>query len=237
MVAVNDKPMLTVDSTGEWEAFMAANPDHDGVRLRLRKKASLRPGITYAEALDAALCFGWIDGQAGALDDDYHLQVFGPRRRRSVWSKRNQEHIERLTAAGRMRPMGQAQVDQARTDGRWDAAYRQKDAEVPDDLQTALDANSVAEAFFGQLSSQNRFAILFRIGNVKRAETRAAKIAAYVAMLERGETIYPQKAPRWVRRAVCAETPSTTSSRKGGANSKAPSPPSGDSPVSRSIQS
>jgi uncharacterized protein YdeI (YjbR/CyaY-like superfamily) len=193
MVAVKDKPILTVDDVAGWEAFMEANPDHDGVRLRLRKKASLRPGITYAEALDAALCFGWIDGQAGALDGDYHLQVFGPRRRRSVWSKRNQEYIERLTAAGRMRPLGKAQVDQARADGRWDAAYRQKDAEVPDDLQAALDANSIATLAFGQLSSQNRFAILFRIGNVKRAETRAAKIATYVAMLERGETIHPQR--------------------------------------------
>jgi uncharacterized protein YdeI (YjbR/CyaY-like superfamily) len=193
MVAVKDKPILTVDDVAGWEAFMEANPDHDGVRLRLRKKASLRPGITYAEALDAALCFGWIDGHAGALDDDYHLQVFGPRRKRSVWSKRNQEYIERLTIAGRMRPLGQAQVDQARADGRWDAAYRQKDAEVPDDLRVALDANAIAATFFGQLSSQNRFAILFRIGNVKRAETRAAKIVAYVEMLERGETIYPQR--------------------------------------------
>jgi uncharacterized protein YdeI (YjbR/CyaY-like superfamily) len=193
MVAVKDKPILAVDDVAGWEAFMEANPDHDGVRLRLRKKASVQTGITYAEALDAALCFGWIDGQAGALDQDYHLQVFGPRRRRSVWSKRNQEHIERLTAAGRMRPLGQAQVDQARADGRWDAAYRQKDAEVPDDLQAALDANSIATTFFNQLSSQDRFAILFRIGNVKRAETRATKIATYVAMLERGETIYPAR--------------------------------------------
>jgi uncharacterized protein YdeI (YjbR/CyaY-like superfamily) len=193
MVAVKDKPILTVDEVAGWEAFMEANPDHDGVRLRLRKKASVRPGITYAEALDAALCFGWIDGQAGALDDDYHLQVFGPRRKRSVWSKRNREYIERLTAAGRMRALGLAQVDQARADGRWDAAYRQKDAEVPADLQAALDANPIAALFFGQLSSQNRWAILFRIGNVKRADTRAAKIATYVEMLERGETIYPQR--------------------------------------------
>jgi uncharacterized protein YdeI (YjbR/CyaY-like superfamily) len=193
MVAVKDKPILTVDDVAGWEAFMEANPDHDGVRLRLRKKASPQPGITYAEALDSALCFGWIDGQAGALDDDYHLQVFGPRRKRSIWSKRNQEYVERLTAAGRMRPLGQVQVDQARADGRWDAAYRQKDAEIPDDLRVALDANAVAATFFGQLSSQNRFAILFRIGNVKRAETRAAKIVTYVEMLERGETIYPQR--------------------------------------------
>ena len=190
MVAVKDKPILIVDSGADWEAFLADNPTHDGVRLRLRKKASKLPGITYAEALDTALCFGWIDGQAGSLDEDYHVQVFTPRKARSVWSQRNREHIDRLTADGSMRPAGLLQVERAKSDGRWDAAYRQKGAEVPDDLQSALAANPRAAAFFAQLSSQNRFAILFRIGNVKRAETRAEKIATYVAMLERHETIH-----------------------------------------------
>ncbi len=193
MAAVADKPVLAVDSVPEWEDWLAANPDSDGVRLRLRKKASTLPGITYAEALDGALCFGWIDGQAGSLDDDYHLQVFTPRRARSIWSQRNRDHVARLIAAGRMRPSGLAEVERAKADGRWEAAYRQKDAPVPDDLQAALDANPKAEAFFAQLSSQNRFAILFRIGNVKRATTRAAKIETFVAMLERGETVHPQK--------------------------------------------
>jgi len=160
----------------------------------LRKTASKRPGITYAEALDSALCFGWIDGQVAALDDDYHLQVFTPRRPRSVWSQRNREHIARLTAAGRMRPPGLAEVERAKADGRWDAAYRQKDAPVPDDLQAALDASPAAAALFAKLTSQNRFAILFRISSAKRAETRAAKIATFIAMLERGETPHPQKA-------------------------------------------
>ncbi len=193
MAGVNDKPVLTVDTVAAWEAFLEGHPEGDGVRLRLRKTASPRPGITYAEALDAALCFGWIDGQRGALDAHHHLQVFTPRRKRSLWSKRNREIVERLVAEGRMRPAGQAEVDRAKADGRWDAAYRQSDAAVPPELQAALDASPAAAAFFARLSSQNRFAIVFRTSNVKRADTRARKVAAFVAMLERGETVYPQK--------------------------------------------
>jgi uncharacterized protein YdeI (YjbR/CyaY-like superfamily) len=194
MVGVAAKPVLVVDSVPAWEAWLTANPDADGVRLRLRKSTSRLPGISYAEALDSALCFGWIDGQAGALDDDYSLRVFTPRRARSMWSQRNRDHVARLTEAGRMRPAGLAEVERAKTDGRWDAAYRQKDAPVPADLQAALAANPVAAAFFAQLSSQNRFAILFRIGNVKRAATRASKIEMFVAMLERGQAVHPQRA-------------------------------------------
>lgn len=193
MAGVSDKPVLEVETIEAWDAWLSDDPDLQGVRLRLRKKASKRPGITYAEALDSALCFGWIDGQVGALDEDYHLQVFTPRRTRSVWSQRNREHIARLTAAGRMRPAGLAEVERAKADGRWDAAYRQKDAPVPDDLQAALDASPVAAALFAKLTAQNRFAILFRIDSVGRAETRAAKIVTFIAMLERGETPHPQK--------------------------------------------
>ena len=189
MVAVNKKPILVVDTVADWQSFLEANPDHDGVRLRLRKKGSSLPGITYAEALDCALCVGWIDGQTGSFDDDYQLRLFTPRRARSIWSQRNREHVERLSAAGSMRPAGQVEVDRAKADGRWEAAYRQSNAEVPSDLRDALDGNATAAAFFAQLSSQDRFAILFRIGNVKRAQTRAAKIARYVEMLGRGETI------------------------------------------------
>lgn len=188
MAPAADKPILEVDTVEEWETWLAGDPGPVGVRLRVRKKASKRPGITYPEALDAALCFGWIDGQSWALDQDFYLQTFTPRRRRSMWSQRNREHVARLTAAGRMRPAGLAEVERARSDGRWDAAYRQKDAPVPDDLQAALDANPKAAAFFAELSGQNRFAILFRINSVKRATTRAAKIDTFVAMLERGET-------------------------------------------------
>ena len=193
MVAAREKPILIVNTLDEWEAFLDANPDHDGVRLRLRKKASVLPGITYAQALDAALCFGWIDGQVAALDSDYHLVVFTPRRQRSAWSQRNRDLVELLRTDGRMRPAGERQVERAKADGRWDAAYRQKGAEVPADLQQALDANPEAASFFARLSSQNRWAILFRLGSVKRADTRTSKIAAFVEMLARGETIHPQK--------------------------------------------
>lgn len=193
MVGVKDKPILSVETVAEWEAFLQGHPDSDGVRLKLRKTASAAPGITYADALDAALCFGWIDGQSGALNDDYHVRVFTPRRPRSVWSQRNRDLVERMISLGRMRPAGQMQIDRAKADGRWDAAYRQKGAELPPDLLEALEASPAAASFFAQLSSQNRFAIVFRIGNVKRAETRARKIAAFVGMLERGETVHPQR--------------------------------------------
>ena len=193
MAKVTDRELLLFATAAEFEQWLAANLTHDGIRLQLRKKSSTKPGMLYAEALDVALCWGWIDGQKGSLDDDYFFNGFSPRRARSPWSQINREHVERLTKEGRMRPEGQAEIDRAKADGRWDAAYRQKDAEIPADLQLALDANPAALAMFAKLSSQNRFAILFRIGNVKRAETRTAKIATFVAMLERGETIYPQK--------------------------------------------
>jgi uncharacterized protein YdeI (YjbR/CyaY-like superfamily) len=191
MVSFADKPIHYFTSAADWEAFLLADPPDGGVRLQLRKKSTTKPGITWQEALDVALCYGWIDGQAGRFDDEFTLQAFTPRRKASPWSQINREHVDRLIAEGRMRPGGQAEIDRAKADGRWDAAYRQKDAAVPDDLQAALDANPTAAAFFATLKSQNRFAILFRINNVKRAETRARKIAEYVAMCERGEKIYP----------------------------------------------
>ena len=193
MPAACDKPVLEVDTVEQWEAWLAADPDPAGVRLRLRKKASKRPGITYPEALDSALCFGWIDGQVGALDEDYYLQVFTPRRPPSVWSQRNRDHVARLIASGRMRAAGLAEIERAKANGRWEAAYRQKGAPVPDDLQAALDVSPKAAAFFAKLTAQNRFAILFRIDSAKRAETRAVRIATFIQMLERGETPHPQK--------------------------------------------
>ena len=190
MVAHTDKPVLYCETQAAWHDWLAENHgDSDGVRVQLVKKASTKPGISYAEALDEALCFGWIDGQSNALDDDFFLQSFTPRRPRSVWSKRNRDHIARLVSEGRMQPAGLAQVDAAKADGRWDAAYSQSDA-VPDDLQAALDANPAAAEFFSTLSKHNRFAIIFRTTGAKRPETRARKIAEFVAMLERGETIY-----------------------------------------------
>jgi uncharacterized protein YdeI (YjbR/CyaY-like superfamily) len=190
MASFNEKPLLDVDTVEEWERWLIEHSTPDGVRLKLRKKSAPVPGITYDEALDVALCHGWIDGQIARLDHNYHLQAFTPRRANSPWSQRNQGHVERLIAEGRMQPAGLAEIERAKADGRWDAAYRMKDAPVPDDLQAALDTNPAASAFFATLSGAKRFAILFRIGNVKRAETRAAKIATYVAMLERGETLF-----------------------------------------------
>ncbi len=192
MGANADKPILLFETVADWEAWLEQNAGHDGVRLQLRKKNSAVPGITYPLALESALCFGWIDGQAGSLDDDYHLQVFTPRRARSIWSQRNRGLVAALIADGRMRPAGHAEIDRARADGRWEAAYRQKDAPVPEDLRVALHANPSASSAFATLDSQNRFAILFRINAVKKAQTRAAKIAGYVEMLADGRTIYPR---------------------------------------------
>lgn len=190
MVAHGDKPELHVDTVAEWEHWLEHQPDPGGVRLRLRKKATTKPGITYAEALDVALCFGWIDGQASSLDTDYYFQAFTPRRVRSPWSKTNTEHVARLITEGRMREAGMAEVDRAKADGRWDAAYRMRDAAVPPELQTALDADPAAAAAFAAQSSQNRFAMIFRVGSLKRESARTARAAAYVDMLKRGETLH-----------------------------------------------
>ena len=185
-----EKPELHLDTVADWEAWLDSEPDPSGVRLRLRKKASRRPGITYAEALDVALCFGWIDGQSHSVDADYFLQTFTPRRARSMWSKVNIGHVTRLIEAGRMRPQGQQEIDRAKADGRWDNAYRQRDGEIPAELQDALDADPEIAAAFGAQSAQNRFAMAFRIANLKRPASRAARVAEYVEMLKRGETLH-----------------------------------------------
>jgi len=186
------KPVLQVDTVAEWEAWLDADPDPNGIRLRLRlrKKGSTQPGITYAEALDVALCFGWIDGQAQSLDADYHLRTFTPRRQRSPWSKVNIGHVTRLIEQGRMRPQGQHEIDRAKADGRWDNAYRQSDGDVPAELQHALDADPEAAGAFASQSTQNRFAMAFRVAQLKRPESRAARVAEYIEMLKRGETLH-----------------------------------------------
>ena len=171
--------------------------ESDGIRLAIAKKGGDHTSVSYPEAIDEALCVGWIDGQKWPLDEHYFLQGFGPRRARSIWSVINRDKATALIEAGRMQPAGLAEVERAKADGRWDAAYAgSKTIEVPAELRAALDAEPAAAAFFETLSSQNRFAILFRLGNVKRAETKARKVAEYVAMLARGETIYPQKPPQ-----------------------------------------
>jgi len=165
--------------------------------LRIYKKGSGVPTVTSAQALDVALCWGWIDGIRKALDERSFLQRYTPRRAKSVWSQINRDHIARLTAAGRMTPHGQRQVDAARADGRWDAAYAPirsatKDT-VPDDLRAAIEASPRARNTFKTLGRQNLFALAFRTNNMKTSAGRAKKIAALVAMLERGETIVPQR--------------------------------------------
>jgi uncharacterized protein YdeI (YjbR/CyaY-like superfamily) len=147
--------------------------------------------VTVAEAVEVALCFGWIDGQVARHDADWFLQRYTPRRRQSRWSRINRERALALIAAGRMRSAGLAQVEAARADGRWEAAYAgQRTATVPDDLRAALDANPAAAAFFATLRGANRYAILYRVQDAKRPETRARRIDRFVAMLARGETLH-----------------------------------------------
>ena len=166
------------------------------VWLKVHKKDSGLPSVTCAQALDVALCWGWIDGIRKALDERSFLQRYTPRRARSVWSQINRDHIARLTAAGRMTPHGQRQVDAARADGRWDAAYapirKATEATIPDDLRAAIEANPRARKTFRTLGRQNLFALAFRTNNMKTPAGRARKIASLVAMLARGETIVPE---------------------------------------------
>jgi len=167
------------------------------VWLRIYRKGSGVPSITNAQALDVALCWGWIDGIRKSLDEASFLQRYSPRRAKSLWSQINREHIARLTAAGRMTPSGQQQVDAAKADGRWDAAYapmRSASQEtLPDDLRAAIEASPRARRTFRTLGRANLFALTFRTNNMKTPAGRAKKIAALVAMLERGETIVPER--------------------------------------------
>jgi uncharacterized protein YdeI (YjbR/CyaY-like superfamily) len=167
------------------------------VWLRIYKKNSGVPSITTAEALDVVLCWGWIDGIRKSFDQASFLQRYTPRREKSIWSQINRDHVARLTAAGRMTPHGQRQVDAAKADGRWDAAYASqrsasKDS-IPDDLRSAIEASPRARKTFRTLGRRNLFALTFRTNNMKTAAGRAKKIAALVAMLERGETIFPER--------------------------------------------
>lgn len=185
-------PVLTFGDSESFEEWLGLQPtDIAGAWIKLRKKSASPAGLTKAEAIDAALCHGWIDGQLDKYDDDYWLVRFTPRKARSKWSQVNKRRATELLAQGRMRASGVAQIEAAKADGRWASAYAPaSSATVPADLQDALDANPVAANFFATLKGANRYAILYRIGSVKRPETRARKIAEYVAMLERGETIH-----------------------------------------------
>jgi uncharacterized protein YdeI (YjbR/CyaY-like superfamily) len=194
----DDYEHLRFPDAAAWEAWLTENAEsRDGVRLLIAKKSSADTTVSHLEALDVALCHGWIDGRRNAFDDDYFLQTFTPRRARSLWSQVNRDKVAALIEEGRMREGGHREIERAKADGRWDAAYASsKNIEVPGDLATALDANPEARQFFGTLTSQNRYAILFRVHNAKRPETRARRIADFVAQLARHETVYPQSPPK-----------------------------------------
>ena len=185
-------PVLTFRDGESFEAWLEQQPaEAAGVWLKLPKKSASLQGPTKAEAIDAALCHGWIDGQLDKYDESYWLVRFTPRKARSKWSEVNKRRATALIAEGRMRESGTAQIEAAKADGRWAAAYAPaSSAKVPADLQDALKANPRAARFFATLKGASRYAILYRIGSVKRPETRARKIAEFVAMLERGETIH-----------------------------------------------
>lgn len=195
----DELPELTVSDAAAWRQWLGQHHQSPtGVWLLLAKKGTTQPtSLTYDQALDEALCFGWIDGQVRPWDERTFRQRFTPRRPRSQWSARNLTIVNQLLAEGRMHPAGVAEVERAKTDGRWDAAYAgQASIEVPADLAAALTAEPKAQAMFDVLTSQNRYAILYRVYNAKRAETRARRIEQFVTMLARGETIYPQKRAR-----------------------------------------
>ena len=193
-MAEAELPVVAFPSPQTWETWLEANHDTSpGVWLKIAKKDSGERTVSYSDALEVALCFGWIDGQKAALDDTHWLQRFTPRRARSKWSRINRDKASALIESGQMRPAGLREVELARADGRWDAAYEgQRSSTVPPDLAAALAANDEARAFFGKLSSANRYAILYRVNEAKRPETRARRIATFVTMLAEHQTIHPQ---------------------------------------------
>jgi uncharacterized protein YdeI (YjbR/CyaY-like superfamily) len=199
----DDVPVVLFEHPEDWAAWLEENhAGSPGVWLRLAKKSSDLASLSYAEALEVALCYGWIDAKKKGYDESSWLQKFTPRGARSLWSKVNREKAEALLQSGRMKPPGLAAVEQAKRNGRWETAYEaQSRAAVPDDLQAELDRHPKAKAFFAMLDSQNRYAVLFRIHTAKKAETRARRIEQFVRMLERGETIHPPKEPGRSRRA------------------------------------
>ncbi|MET9776582.1 YdeI/OmpD-associated family protein [Streptomyces sp. NPDC006367] len=187
------EPTLTFADQAQWEQWLEENHESAaGVWVQIAKKASGIPSITYTEALDAAVCFGWIDSRRDKVDDLYWRQRFTPRSKKSPWSQVNRERAERLAAENRIRPAGQREIDAARADGRWDAAYAsQSRMTVPDDLQEALLEVPGAAEFFATLNSKNRYAILYRVQSAKKPETRARRIEKFVTMMANRELIYP----------------------------------------------
>jgi uncharacterized protein YdeI (YjbR/CyaY-like superfamily) len=187
----DELPVCLFSGPAELEAWLEENEDAEGVWLKIAKKGAPEPSVTYAEALEVALCFGWIDSQKRGLDETHFLQRFTPRRPRGRWSKINREKAEALIESGRMRPAGLAEVEAAQADGRWEAAYEgQRTAKVPDDLRRELEANPAAAEFFAALDSTNRYAVIYRLNDAKKPETRERRLRKFVGMLERGEKIH-----------------------------------------------
>ena len=191
--SLTDVPIVLFEAQEAWAVWLEENhASSSGLWLRLAKKAADLESLSYAEALEVALCYGWIDGQKKSYDESSWLQKFTPRRARSIWSKINREKAEALIASGRMKAAGREAVESAKQDGRWEAAYDSpSNATVPDDFQAELDKNAEAKAFFATLNSTNRYAILFRIQTAKKAETRARRIEQFISMLEKKEKLYP----------------------------------------------
>jgi uncharacterized protein YdeI (YjbR/CyaY-like superfamily) len=189
----DERPILSFGSRVEWERWLDAHhAGSPGVWIKVAKKGSGIESVTHAEALESALCYGWIDGQRKSLDERFFLQKFTPRGARSRWSRINRERADELIRQGRMKPAGLEEVERARADGRWQAAYEpQSTATVPDDLQRELDANPRAREFFAGLDSRNRYAILYRLQDAKRPETRSRRLADFVAMLAEHRKPYP----------------------------------------------
>lgn len=188
----DELPILLFPGPAELEAWLEENHGgSQGVWLKIAKQGTEPASVTYAEALEVALCFGWIDSQVRGFDERHFLQRFTPRRPRGRWSKINREKSEALIAAGQMRPAGLAEVEAAKADGRWDAAYEgQRTATIPPDLRRELDASPNAAEFFASLDSANRYAIIYRLDDAKKPETRARRLRKFIAMLERGEKIH-----------------------------------------------
>jgi uncharacterized protein YdeI (YjbR/CyaY-like superfamily) len=189
---MNELPVLEFKSQAEWERWLDKNHARtNGVWLKYAKKGSGIKTVSHSEAIDAALCYGWIDSQGKSFDEKFYLVKFTPRRPRSVWSKINVERAERLIAEGRMKPAGLAQVQAAQADGRWERAYAgQATAEIPEDFKTALAKNHKAAKFFESLTKANKYAFIWRLHHVKRPETRAANIEKYVEMLADGQKFH-----------------------------------------------
>jgi len=186
-------PILSFQTASDWETWLDQHhADTGGIWLKIAKKESRLPSVTYAEALESALCYGWIDGQKASFDEPYWLQKFTPRRAKSIWSKINCDKVAVLIAGGRMQPAGMRQVELAKVDGRWDLAYEpQSKITIPEDFQRELDKNQEAHDFFKTLNSVNRYAVLHRIQVAKRPETRAALIEKYIEMLSNHQKLYP----------------------------------------------